>query len=219
MTKQCRKCKETKPLDGFYKNSKGKHGVTSRCKECCRAYSQNPEVKARQKARIQSPERKAKIKAYQKAFCQQRKDFVDQYAKDTGQGKCVKCGSTENLVWGHIDPTTESIAISDLYKKTTENILAELKKRQRLCKSCHTAKSTENGKQCKKCGETKPLDMFYKSCKGKHGVSSRCKDCKRAYHKAHNQTPERKEYMRECRREYMRKQRQKAKEVNFTDPR
>lgn len=38
-TKQCSKCGEVKPLDGFYKKSTVKSGITSHCKECIRRKS------------------------------------------------------------------------------------------------------------------------------------------------------------------------------------
>lgn len=41
MTKKCTKCEEIKPLTEFYKQHTGKYGVTSRCKECERAYQQS----------------------------------------------------------------------------------------------------------------------------------------------------------------------------------
>ncbi len=39
-TKQCTKCRETKPLSEFYKLKLGKGGLESRCKICKRSYQQ-----------------------------------------------------------------------------------------------------------------------------------------------------------------------------------
>ena len=47
-------------------------------------------------------------------------------------------------------------------------------------------------KTCTKCQETKALEEFHKQKTGKHGVRGQCKVCVNAYHKAHDQTPERK---------------------------
>jgi len=38
-TKPCNKCGEEKPLDQFYKNSKGRFGRSQTCSECSRAYA------------------------------------------------------------------------------------------------------------------------------------------------------------------------------------
>lgn len=34
MSRECTRCKKIKPLDSFYRSSKGKHGKSARCKEC-----------------------------------------------------------------------------------------------------------------------------------------------------------------------------------------
>jgi hypothetical protein len=45
-TKQCSKCKEVKPVDGFNKDKKGRDGLRSDCKACLKQYRQdNKEVK------------------------------------------------------------------------------------------------------------------------------------------------------------------------------
>lgn len=47
MSKTCTQCKEEKPIEDFYKHSKGKEGRSSWCKSCTRAavtrYRQSPE--------------------------------------------------------------------------------------------------------------------------------------------------------------------------------
>ena len=45
--KLCPKCKETKPLAGFYRNRGQKHGVTSYCKPCHNASKNDPHVQRR----------------------------------------------------------------------------------------------------------------------------------------------------------------------------
>jgi hypothetical protein len=43
---------------------------------------------------------------------------------------------------------------------------------------------TEHLKRCTKCGETKPLESFYKQKGGKYGHMSRCKACVKAYYQS-----------------------------------
>ena len=63
-----------------------------------------------------------------------------QEMKDKLGNKCVKCGSTENLEFDHIDPKTKCFNVNpqDSWEKT----LPELYKCQLLCKPCHTEKTT-----------------------------------------------------------------------------
>lgn len=131
MTKACTKCGQIKSLDAFNKKKRGKHGVNAQCKACKKAYL---------KAYEQTPGGMARKKARKKTHRQRGHDFVNQYANDTGNDRCVKCGSTENLEWDHIDPATKVFNIADSYLRSTEAIEAELKKCQRLCQSCHIDK-------------------------------------------------------------------------------
>lgn len=55
-------------------------------------------------------------------------------------GRCVQCGSDEDLEFDHIDPTTKKFTISKLWSNTTA-CGEELKKCQLLCKSCHLSKT------------------------------------------------------------------------------
>ena len=136
MTKECTECGQVKSLDGFAKEKHGKHGVKAKCKACVKVYK---------KSWDQSTEGQAYQKAHMKALRQRGKDFVNQYAKQTGQDRCVRCGSTDKLEWDHIDRTTKSFDIADCYTKKSETILEELKKCQRLCQPCHFAKG-EHGR-------------------------------------------------------------------------
>jgi 5-methylcytosine-specific restriction endonuclease McrA len=58
-------------------------------------------------------------------------------------GKCVRCGSAENLQFDHIDPSTKVAALSSLWTASEERFQAELKKCQLLCENCHLAKTVE----------------------------------------------------------------------------
>lgn len=56
-------------------------------------------------------------------------------------GKCVKCGSTENLQFDHTDPKTKGIPISKMWSSSAKNFARELIKCQLLCDDCHKEKS------------------------------------------------------------------------------
>lgn len=86
-------------------------------------------------------------------------------------GKCVSCGTVENLEFDHIDPSTKSFSIGSkirCYAKV--KILEEVKKCQLLCKSCHREKNkVDNGE-----AQHGSLTMYtHYKC--------RCKPCKKSY--------------------------------------
>jgi hypothetical protein len=64
--KECYKCKETKPLDSFNKNSRTKDRKNYYCKECCRLYSQSEKGKASQRKSQESPHGKASRRMVQR---------------------------------------------------------------------------------------------------------------------------------------------------------
>ena len=66
-------------------------------------------------------------------------------------GSCVVCGSEDNLEFDHIKPSDKSFSISRYYG-SLENIEAELKKCQLLCKQCHletTRSEVRSGSHCR----------------------------------------------------------------------
>jgi 5-methylcytosine-specific restriction endonuclease McrA len=59
-------------------------------------------------------------------------------------GKCVGCGTTEDLQFDHIDRTTKEYSISKKADYVFEKIKPELDKCQLLCKECHRIKTRAN---------------------------------------------------------------------------
>ena len=57
-------------------------------------------------------------------------------------GKCECCGSTFNLQFDHIDPTTKSFSIAKKYG--CKEVFEEIKKCQLLCYKCHMKKTSED---------------------------------------------------------------------------
>ena len=122
-------------------------------------------------------------------------DMLERYHKrrkeavDLLGGKCVVCGSTENLEFDHIDPQTKKKTIAKIWGYSKETFLKEINKCQLLCRKCHEEKSLK--------------DAGKVSGKTIHGTLAsrkycRCKLCKEAYNA----------YMRE----WKRKKRQKDKD-------
>lgn len=106
--KRCAKCKESKPVDNFYRSKQLADGFTSYCKGCTIAYNkgwrngvpQRMET-IRTQARQWSTDHPEAKRAYMKAYYQRHKRIViDAY----GPKGCACCGITqlEFLVIDHI---------------------------------------------------------------------------------------------------------------------
>jgi len=59
-------------------------------------------------------------------------------------GKCVGCGTTENLQFDHLDRTQKSFTISKKLDYSLEKLIPEANKCQLLCYNCHEFKSLIN---------------------------------------------------------------------------
>jgi hypothetical protein len=99
-------------------------------------------------------------------------------------GKCVKCGSTDDLNFDHKDPKERSFRLNgkDL-DGSWEKILEEWRKCQLLCRNCHIQKTKENdeygeawNKGISKSGEFLPEH----GCEASYAHGCRCEECCRA---------------------------------------
>lgn len=88
-----------------------------------------------------------KYSKYQKIYQLKRYHARRQEAIENLGGKCVACGTTENLELDHIDPSTKSFPISKLWSISKAKFLEELAKCQLLCNSCHIIKSKQDNKK------------------------------------------------------------------------
>jgi len=59
-------------------------------------------------------------------------------------GKCVRCASTTNLHFDHIDPEEKGWSIGNILNCSRARLLEELSKCQLLCAKCHKQKTMEN---------------------------------------------------------------------------
>lgn len=91
-------------------------------------------------------------------------------------GRCKLCGSTDNLIFDHIDPSTKIMNGSQILQANPHSRIykLEIDKLQVLCKSCHDGKSGEE----------------HKSNSRPHGYNNtykygcRCQECRNAHAKA-----------------------------------
>jgi 5-methylcytosine-specific restriction endonuclease McrA len=81
------------------------------------------------------------LRKYNKAARQRRRA---QLVEMLG-GKCVRCGSTENLQFDHIDPDTKRFAVGESMSRAWAELVEEALKCQLLCRDpCHREKGVED---------------------------------------------------------------------------
>lgn len=79
---------------------------------------------------------------HQKYYANRKQEYVDLLG-----GRCIKCGSKDNLEFDHIDKNSRKFIIIKILKRKKEIVLKELKKCQLLCSICHRKKSGKEN-QC-----------------------------------------------------------------------
>jgi 5-methylcytosine-specific restriction endonuclease McrA len=83
---------------------------------------------------------------------EQRKNYIARYnlarynkrkaeAIEILGGACVICGSTEELQFDHLNPSTKKFALGKLWSANQEAFMEELTKCQLLCFTCHQIKT------------------------------------------------------------------------------
>lgn len=87
--KTCSKCHETKPLDEFYKQKKGKFGKHAACKKCSNEESRN-----------YSREHKKERKEYQEKYNQEHKDEIIKKKGNKSMYKNKTCSQYLGIVIG-----------------------------------------------------------------------------------------------------------------------
>lgn len=78
--------------------------------------------------------------AYHRVY--QAKRFVERMAlaKERLGGKCVVCGTLEDLEFDHIDERTKVANVSEIANWSLVKFLSEVDKCQLLCRTCHIRK-------------------------------------------------------------------------------
>ena len=105
-------------------------------------YTNDPEYreKVQQKNKEQYQKHKAKRVVTQRVRRQERRKILLEHLG----GKCVGCGTTENLQFDHIDRTQKSFTIGKSMDYSMEKLIPEVEKCQLLCYNCHEIKSLIN---------------------------------------------------------------------------
>lgn len=100
VTKRCKKCREIKPLDGFYKQSTGRLGRMARCKAC-------------QYTKVDNDKRKVLSADLLCNVCKERKprtDFYGDPTKPTSSRRCKACDKKRNAARPHRPRSKEANA-------------------------------------------------------------------------------------------------------------
>jgi len=83
-------------------------------------------------------------------------------------GRCVRCGSTDELEFDHIDPETKVFAVGSDMSRAWDKLVEEALKCQLLCRECHVAKGIED--------RPEPVHSYYRYWY----YGCRCATCKAA---------------------------------------
>lgn len=81
--------------------------------------------------------------AYMRVYMLNRYHEKRKQAVERLGGKCVDCGSTENLEFDHEDSETKAFDVAKIWSYKQERFEAELAKCVLRCKSCHIEKSRQ----------------------------------------------------------------------------
>lgn len=110
------------------------------------------------------------MREYMRERCRKRRRFAEKLLG----GKCVVCGTKSNLDIDHIDPTTKLLGSDRIWTASEVKFLAEIKKCQLLCRSCHEEKTQRDNNLHKNKGvHGRPMNYVRYKC--------RCTLCKAAW--------------------------------------
>ncbi len=126
-------------INAINKKSREKTNRSSKDKE---RYALDEEYRQKilEKNREQSKKHREKRTETQRIRRQERRKFLIEHLG----GKCVGCGTSENLQFDHIDRTQKLFSIGKKLDYSLEKLLPEVEKCQLLCYECHEFKSLIN---------------------------------------------------------------------------
>ncbi len=82
-------------------------------------------------------------------------------------GKCIDCGSSENLEFDHVDPETKERNISALLSYSKQKLEIELKKCVLRCSTCHSSRTKAQREVSHGGGKTGKRGCYCTLCKPK----------------------------------------------------
>lgn len=124
---------------------------------------------------------------YQKPAIDRRRLWARQLLGDV----CASCGTSDQLEFDHVDRTSKSFNIGSNLLKKKQDLIAELKKCQLLCRPCH-AEKTKNESQALYSGPRPETEHGTLTMYAWH--KCRCDPCMEANTEYHRQYRERKKW-------------------------
>lgn len=102
-------------------------------------------------------------------------------------GKCIDCGTTEDLQFDHADASSKIIDISRVLTYAAPRVEAEMAKCVLRCKPCHVAKSRANKELGGGQNKVPEDDFVHGTARMYHLKECRCELCRRAkrYYRSH----------------------------------
>jgi hypothetical protein len=82
--------------------------------------------------------------AYMRGYIKARRQYRRAQLIEMLGGRCVRCGSTDELEFDHIDPATKAFAVGSDMSRAWERLVEEALKCQLLCRPCHVTKGRED---------------------------------------------------------------------------
>jgi hypothetical protein len=131
--------KNREKINAYNREQRKKHNRSEKNKE---KYDTNEEYRERikEKNRQQRKKHQEKRTETQRLRRRERRKILIEHLG----GKCVGCGTTENLQFDHLDRTQKLFNIGKCLDYSFEKLLPEVEKCQLLCYDCHEIKSLIN---------------------------------------------------------------------------
>jgi hypothetical protein len=129
MRKECGRCGETKPVEGFHRFRQG--GYQAWCKPCRRTY--DAAYHRANKARLAELKKK-------------RRREVREWFRSLKEGRpCADCGGTFHpaaMQWDHLPGTIKAADLSNLGKRgSPRRVIEEIAKCELVCANCHAVRT------------------------------------------------------------------------------
>lgn len=151
--KTCSVCGRTMNVKMFYRWKYSKDGLRSQCKECCKVankqYYDTHSEELVEYQRYYVTNNFDKVANYQHKYWEDNKASLKEYNRMSRSAKrefvnglktnCVKCGESRKYIidFHHKNPSEKTFEISDIFRRSEEEVINEVKKCVCLCRNCH----------------------------------------------------------------------------------
>lgn len=138
--KTCTKCKETKPLESFAKQSDGPKGRASWCKPC-----KTTQVKARYAS---NKEHRERVKAYNRERRAANAKRLSDYKLEQGCNDCGYAAHPAALEFDHLPEYEKEFTISAKTSYNWGRLQSEIDKCEVVCANCHAVRTANRREAC-----------------------------------------------------------------------